>query len=162
MAQAVSLDRIMELGMAFWGSKALLSAVELGVFSELAKGPQDAETLQRQIGLHPRSARDFFDALVALGMLDRQNGLYINTPETDRYLDLAKSTYLGGWLEMVNARLYPYWARLTEGLRTGLPQNEVRDGQNFLKGTSKNLNFSLIRTHKFMKAKSLNFRNWSF
>jgi len=131
MTQAVTSDRIMQLGMAFWGSKALLSAVELGVFSELAKQPQDAETLRLRLGVHPRSARDFFDALVALGMLDRQNGLYTNTPETDQFLDRAKPTYLGGWLEMVNARLYPFWGHLTEGLRTGLPQNEVRDGKNF-------------------------------
>ena len=131
MTQAVTPDRIMQLGMAFWGSKALLSAVELGVFSELAKRPQDATTLQQQLGLHPRSARDFFDALVALGMLDRQSGLYTNTPETDFYLDRAKPTYLGGWLDMVNTRLYPFWGRLTEGLRTGHPQNEVREGHNF-------------------------------
>ncbi|MGD9850771.1 MAG: methyltransferase [Nitrospirales bacterium] len=131
MNKEITPDPIMQLGMAFWGAKALLSAVELGVFSELAKRPQDRETLQQQVGLHSRSARDFFDALVALGMLDRQNGLYRNTPETDLYLDRAKPTYLGGWLEMVNARLYPFWGRLTEGLRTGLPQNEVKDGQNF-------------------------------
>lgn len=131
MTQAVTPDRIMQLGMAFWGSKTLLSAVELGVFSELAKQPQDAETLQQRLGLHPRSARDFFDALVALGMLDRQNGLYRNAPETDLYLDRAKPTYLGGWLEMMNTRLYPFWGCLTEGLRTGLPQNEVKEGQNF-------------------------------
>ena len=131
MTQELAPDRIMQLGMAFWGSKTLLSAVELGVFSELAKKPQDADALRQTLGLHPRSARDFFDALVALGMLDRQNGLYRNTPETDRFLDRAKPTYLGGWLEMVNSRVYPFWGRLTEGLRTGLPQNEVREGKNF-------------------------------
>lgn len=131
MTQELAPDRIMQLGMAFWGSKTLLSAVELGVFSKLAKKPQDADALRQTLGLHPRSARDFFDALVALGMLDRQNGLYRNTPETDRFLDRAKPTYLGGWLEMVNSRLYPFWGRLTEGLRTGLPQNEVREGKNF-------------------------------
>ncbi len=85
MAEEVTPDRIMQLGMAFWGSKTLLSAVELGVFSELAKQPLDAQALQARLGLHPRSARDFFDALVALGMLDRQNGHYANTSETDLF-----------------------------------------------------------------------------
>lgn len=131
MAEEVTPDRIMQLGMAFWGSKTLLSAVELGVFSELAKQPLDAQALQARLGLHPRSARDFFDALVALGMLDRQNGHYANTSETDLFLDRAKPTYLGGWLEMVNFRLYRFWGNLTEGLRTGLPQNEVKEGKNF-------------------------------
>jgi hypothetical protein len=101
-------DRIMQLGMSFWGSKTLLSAVELGVFTELAKQPLDAEGLRRRLGLHPRSARDFFDALVALGMLQRENGRYANTSESNLFLDHAKPTYIGGFLEMANARLYRF------------------------------------------------------
>ncbi len=131
MAGEVTPARIMQLGMAFWGSKTLLSAVELGVFSELAKQPLEAQDLQARLGLHPRSARDFFDALVALGMLDRRNGHYANTSETDMFLDRAKPTYLGGWLERVNSRLYHFWGNLTQGLRTGLPQNEVKEGKSF-------------------------------
>jgi hypothetical protein len=124
-------EGILQLGLGFWGSKTLLSAVELGVFSALAEGPQDTETLRRRLGLHPRGARDFFDALVALGMLEREGDRYYNTPETDLFLDRAKSSYVGGWLEMANARLYPFWGSLTEGLRTGQPQNEVKTGGNF-------------------------------
>jgi hypothetical protein len=67
---------------------------------------------------------------VALKMLNRPGKLYSNTPETDAYLDRTKPLYLGGLLEMANARLYPFWGRLTEGLRTGKPQNEVRDNQD--------------------------------
>jgi hypothetical protein len=119
---------IIQLAVGFWGSKVLLSAAELGVFTELARGPLDAETLRRRLGLHPRAARDFLDALVALRMLDRTDGIYRNTPETDRFLDRAKPSYIGGFVEMVNARLYPFWGSLTEGLRTGEPQNEARTG----------------------------------
>lgn len=118
---------IMQLGMAFFGSKTLLSAVELGVFSELASaGALDSDTLRKRLGLHPRSTRDFFDALVALGMLEREDGRYANTPATDLFLDRAKPSYMGGILEMANARLYGFWASLTEGLRTGLLQNEAK------------------------------------
>jgi hypothetical protein len=131
MTQPLTPERIMDLGMAFWGSKTLLSAVELGVFTELAKEPLDATTLQTRLGLHPRSSKDFFDALVSLGMLDRQDGWYCNTPDTDLFLDRAKPSYLGGWLEMINTRLYGFWGSLTEGLRTGLPQNEVKEGKSF-------------------------------
>ena len=124
-------DAIMQLGLAFWGSKTLLSAVELGLFAELAGGPLEADELRERLGLHPRSARDFFDALVALGMLERQNGSYANTAETDLFLDRAKPTYVGGMLEMANARLYGFWGSLTEGLRTGEPQNEAKVGEDF-------------------------------
>jgi precorrin-6B methylase 2 len=131
-AAQVTPDAIAQLGFAFWGSKTLLSAVELGVFSELADaGALDGDALRERLGLHPRSATDFFDALVALGMLDREDGRYSNTPETELFLDRAKPSYVGGILEMANARLYPFWGSLTEGLRTGAPQNEAKGGGNF-------------------------------
>ena len=130
-AAAPNPDAIMQLGTAFWASKTLLSAVELGLFSELASsGPLDAEALRERLNLHSRSARDFFDALVALGMLERENGLYRNTAETDLFLDRAKPSYQGGLLEMLNARLFGFWNSLTEGLRTGEPQNEAKTGGN--------------------------------
>jgi SAM-dependent methyltransferase len=123
----VSPALIMQLGTAFWASKALLSAVELGTFTVLAEGPQDLAALSARLGLHQRSARDFLDALVALGVLDRQDGRYANTPATDFYLDKTKPSYVGGLLEMANSRLYPAWGALTEALKTGLPQGDVKD-----------------------------------
>ena len=124
----VSPDPLLQLGLGFWASKTLLSAVELGVFTELAGGSQTAETLSEKIGVHRRGARDFLDALVALRMLTRDNGLYANTPETGAFLDSAKPSYIGGLLEMANARLYGFWGSLTEALRTGEPQNEAKHG----------------------------------
>jgi SAM-dependent methyltransferase len=122
---------IMQLGTGFWASKTLLSAIELGLFTELAKSPLDGKTLGERLGLHPRSARDFFDALVALGMLKRIGTRYGNTAETARFLDRAKPSYVGGILEMLNARLYRFWGSLTEALRTGKPQNEAKTGEDF-------------------------------
>lgn len=124
----ITSDRIMQTGLGFWGSKTLLSAVELGLFTELAKGGRDCEGLRDALGLHPRSARDFFDALVALGFLERKNGVYANTAETATYLDRNKPSYIGGMLEMANTRLFRFWADLTEGLKTGAPQNEAKRG----------------------------------
>lgn len=117
----------MQVGLGFWASKALLSAVEMGVFTELANGPESFDNLAGRLGLHHRSARDFLDTLVALGFLQRSNGTYSNTPETDLFLDRRKPSYLGGILEMANARLFGFWNHLTEALRTGRPQNEAKD-----------------------------------
>jgi len=128
---ALKPDAIMRLGLGFWGSKTLLSAIELGLFTELATGALDADRIQERMALHPRSVRDFLDALVALGMLQRKGSRYANTPETDLFLDRNKPSYAGGMLEMCNARLYKFWGSLTEGLRTGVPQNEVKEGGNF-------------------------------
>ena len=131
MEHGLTPDRIMQLGLGFWGSKTFLSAVELGLFTELAKGPRDCESLRTQLGLHARNARDFFDALVSLGMLQRNNDEYANTSESDLFLDRSKSSYIGGILEMCNARLYGFWGNLTTGLKSGEPQNEVKQGEDF-------------------------------
>jgi O-methyltransferase domain/Dimerisation domain len=132
--QAPSPDHILQIGLSFWASKTLLSAVEMEVFTELAKHPEDLETLTGRLGLHQRSSRDFFDALVALGFLERNDGIYSNTPSTDLFLDKAKPSYIGGMLEMANRRLFLHWGKLTTALRTGLPQGESAqqgDGNTF-------------------------------
>jgi hypothetical protein len=121
-------ERILQTGLGFWASKTLLSAIEMGVFSELARGAERFDVLCGRLGLHERSARDFLDTLVALGFLVRKADEYSNTPETGLFLDRNKPSYIGGILEMANHRLYPFWGHLTEALRTGLPQNEVKTG----------------------------------
>ena len=123
-------SKIMQIGMGFLASKTLLSAVELGVFAALGPAPLNGSDLRRKLGLHERAAADFLDALVALGCLDRAgdgpDALYANTSDTAAFLDPASPSYLGGILKMANNRLYHHWANLTEGLRTGQPQNETK------------------------------------
>ncbi len=128
---ALSPGQILQTGLGFWASKTLLSAVEMEVFTELARHPADLATLSGRLGLHPRGARDFLDALVALGFVRRDSsGQYGNTPETGAFLDKNKPGYVGGILEMANHRLYPFWGSLTAALRTGEQQNEARSGDD--------------------------------
>jgi hypothetical protein len=66
-----------------------------------------------------------------LGFLKREgvkeNAHYSNSDEADTFLDKKKPTYVGGVLEMANNRLYKFWGNLEEALRTGQPQNEVKE-----------------------------------
>lgn len=130
MNERASAEKILQLGTAFWASKTLLSAVELKLFTKLVNEPMDHDALAAKLGLGSRGTRDFFDALVALGMLEIHDGKYNNTPETALFLDASKETYIGGILEMANDRLYPFWGHLTEALKTGQPQNEAKSGEN--------------------------------
>jgi hypothetical protein len=81
--------------------------------------------------IHDRRARDFLDALVALGMLVRQDGRYANSAETGLYLDRNKPTYVGGLLASFSADRYALWASLTTGLRSGMPQCNKSMVSNF-------------------------------
>lgn len=126
----ITPDHILQTGLAFWGSKALLTAVEMELFTELARHPGDLANVQGRMGLHSRGGQDFLDALVALGFLLREDGIYRNAPEADRFLDKAKPSYIGGILEMANHRLYRFWGELTTAVRTGESQNESKGGHD--------------------------------
>jgi predicted O-methyltransferase YrrM len=129
MTGQVDPSHIMQVGMGFWASKTLLSAVELELFTKLGDG-MTASEMAEALGLHARAVPDFPDALVALQLLDRDgdgpDSVYRNTDAGAAFLDKASPAYVGGILEMSNARLYPFWGDLTEGLQTGKPQNEVK------------------------------------
>jgi len=113
----------------------------------------NATELRRVLGLHPRGIFDFFDALVALGFLERDgNGpqaKYRNTPATAQFLDRNQPGYVGGILEMLNARLFKFWHDLPEALRTGRAQNETKHGK---KGVFEELYSELPRLEQFMGA----------
>ena len=120
----------MQVGMGFWPSKTLLSAVELELFTQLGSESMTGEQIGERLDLHPRAIYDFLDTLVALRLLERDgdgsDGRYRNSAETAAFLDKHSPTYIGGLLEMCNARLYRFWGDLTEALQTGRPQNEIK------------------------------------
>jgi predicted O-methyltransferase YrrM len=123
-------SHIMQVGVAFWASKTLLSAVELQLFTHLGVDSMSGEEIRERLGLHPRGTYDFLDTLVALQFLERDgdgsDGRYRNTAETAAFLNRQSPTYIGGILEMRNARSYQFWGSLTEAPQTGKPQNEIK------------------------------------
>ena len=145
--------KILQTGLGFWNSKVLLTAVNMGVFTHLAQGALTASQLKEKLGLHERGLYDFLDVLVALGFLQRDGlkeaGIYSNAADTDLFLDKNKLTYVGGMLEMSNNRLYRFWGSLDEGLKTGLPQNEVKGGG---KGLFEELYADEARLREFIRA----------
>ena len=128
VADVTSPAGIVRLGTLFCESKAVLSAVELGVFTELQDGEVTEPELRRRLGLHPRGSRDFLNLLVALGLLDKDGNRYSNTPAANRYLVRGTSAYAGGFLEGASRKLWPAWDGLTEALRTG----EAQAGGDFI------------------------------
>jgi len=128
----VTPTNIMQIGMGFWASKTLLTAVNMELFTLLAQGALTGNEIQVKLGLHDRSLYDFLDTLVALGFLKRSGqkheAVYSNSADSDFFLDKNKPSYIGGILEMSNNRLYPFWNDLEECLKTGKPQNESKNG----------------------------------
>ena len=121
---------IMQTATGFWASKVLLTAVELDLYTTLGDKSMTASELGDALGLHPRGTYDFFDALVALDLLDREGdgsqGKYKNTQDTGLFLVKGSPAYIGGMPEMLNNRLFGFWNTLGTALKTGQPQNEVK------------------------------------
>src|SRR5258706_5046187 len=144
---------ILQTAFAFWPSKVLLTAVEFDVFTKLGSGRMTGSELGAELGLHSRGISDSFDALVAMQFLDRAgdgpSANYFNTPAGALYLDRGSPRYVGGWLVMLNDRLFKFWHDLPEALRTGRPQNEIKHGQ---KGMFEELYADLPRLEQFMGA----------
>jgi hypothetical protein len=125
-------SHILQTATAFWGSKALLTAVELDLFTVLGEEKFSAAQLREALSLHPRGIYDFFDALVALRFLDREGdgpeGKYKNTRETAAFLNKKSPRYIGGLPQMLNSRLFGFWNHLGAALKTGKAQNEAKGG----------------------------------
>jgi precorrin-6B methylase 2 len=132
----VDPSNIMQIGMGFWASKTLLTAVKMELFTHLATKSLTGSEIKLQLCLHGRGLYDFLDSLVALGFIqkkgNKETAVYSNSADTDLFLDKNKVSYMGGLLEMANNRLYPFWNFLEEALRRGTPQNEIRTGEDSL------------------------------
>ena len=128
----VDPSKILQVGTGFMATKTLLTAVNMELFTILAKRELSGKEIQSRLGLHTRNLYDFLDSLVALGFLKRtglkETSIYKNAEDSNLFLDKNKQTYMGGILEMCNNRLYPFWNDLEDGLKTGLPQNETKNG----------------------------------
>jgi hypothetical protein len=129
-------SKIMQIGMGFWASKVVLTAVKLQLFTILAKKPSSAKEIKSalKLGTTERHVYDWLDTLVSLGFLKREglldSAVYSNAEDTHVFLDKNKPSYIGGILEMANNRLYRFWNDLEEALITGNPQNEVKSDGN--------------------------------
>jgi 8-O-methyltransferase len=129
---AVDPGPLIKLTIADCAAKVLHSAVTLGVFTALADGPLDRDALAAASGVDGRMAADFLDALVGLGMLERDGVAYRNSPLSQQYLVAGAPGYLGGFVELTNETLYGTWGRLTEALRTGQAQRLDPDKGGFV------------------------------
>jgi hypothetical protein len=128
-------ESIMKIGMGFWASQALLTAVHLELFTRLAEqGPMSVAAIKKALGLKcsDRNACDLLDTLVHFGFLHRKglmaDAVYSNGPDAAFFLDKRAPQYIGGILEMAHDRLYGIWGDLARALRTGHRQNEAGEG----------------------------------
>ena len=124
---------IMQIASGYGVSKALMSAVSLGLYTRLAERPMTLEEIMQEYGFLQRPAMDFLDLLVSVNLLERDGdgagAHYLNTPATAAFLDRNRPGYIGGILELWDKRNYRFWADIAEAFTTGKAQNETKIGE---------------------------------
>lgn len=115
---------------AFWQSRTLAVAVELDLFSTLARQPATLDEVCDRLRLHPQPTEALLNGLHALGVLELEGGVYRNGESASAWLDRANPGYLGGLFAQADWQ-FPLWTRLRELLETGEAQGGragVQDG----------------------------------
>nr|MDO8134914.1 methyltransferase [Candidatus Njordarchaeum guaymaensis] len=87
-------------------SKLMLTGIELKVFNQLSE-PKSADAVAQAIGAHPRNTGVFLDSLTAIGLLQKKNGLYRNSPIAQAFLVEESPTYLGALLQLQYSQILP-------------------------------------------------------
>ncbi len=123
-SELVSPDPIIRLASGFMAAKHLFAASELGLFEALADSPTTIEGLAARTGLTRRAARISADAMVALGLLERDGDSYRNSPAAATFLSGSGPADLRPLLRCWGEISYPAWNRLADALAKG-PAHEV-------------------------------------
>ena len=108
--------RLQRISKAFWESAALMSAVELKVFTAIANGDNSIEAVAAAVDIEPVNAERLLTALTAMTLLEREGDTFSNAADVDRFLVEGKPTYAGPWMLFGKPR-WDSWGRLTEHLQ---------------------------------------------
>lgn len=116
---AVTPEPIMRLATGFMGAKLLFAANELGIFESLADSPVTLDGLAARTGLTRRTARISADAMVALGLIERDGENYRNSPVAAAFLAGNGPADLRPFLRFWDRISYPQWNEFSEALAKG-------------------------------------------
>jgi hypothetical protein len=113
---------LMELSIGFWSFKTLAAAYELDLFGRLSGTEgRTIDELAEMLGVDRRPAELLVTACASIGLLERREGRYVNGALAEEFLVPGKAYHFGGWVRMLDRRLYPAWGSLTEAVRTNRP-----------------------------------------
>jgi len=122
---AITPDPILKLGTGFMAAKHLFAAVEIGLFERLTQ-PRTLDELVADLGMPRRTARICVDAMVAVGVVRRDQDRYVNGSEAQAFLSGQGPTDLRPWARFWNRISYGAWQDLDQTLRTGVPAHASR------------------------------------
>jgi hypothetical protein len=113
----------MQLATAFWAFKTLSTAVDMSLFTQFSTSPMTAREMADWFNIEERPAEMLLTGCASLGLLEKdpQTGRYRNSPLSETFLSRNARYYFGGFVTMLNQRLYAGWDKLPDAMRTNKP-----------------------------------------
>lgn len=110
-----------QIFMLYWPAQTLLTAVRLGIFDQLAHGPQTQEQVAHSLGLNGDATGRLLAALTGMGLTTQEGPQFSNAPGTTLTLVRNSPTYVGAIADQHAEQLWPLWERLPTAVREGRP-----------------------------------------
>jgi len=114
---------LLEISGFYWKTAALHAAVKLDIFTLVGDRQRNAEQISRELEAHQRGVERLLDAMVAMELLVKKDGLYANSPSSQKFLSKNSAQYIGH-IMMHHHHLVESWSKLDQAVQSGLP---VRD-----------------------------------
>ena len=113
---------VLQLIEDFRRSKAMFTAVSLGVFDALEGAPATACELADRLSVQVDPLERLLDTCVGLKLLQRLDATYKNEPVASAYLCRTSPRSLSGYILYSNDVLFRLWAHLDDAIREGTPR----------------------------------------
>lgn len=119
MAEKPRLDttRLQKMAQAYWESAALMAAVELEIFTAIARGQDTIPAVAKAAGIGERNAERLLTALSAMTLLRRDGDRFTNAADVERFLVKDNDRYAGPWILFTKPRWEAY-GKMSERLRS--------------------------------------------
>ncbi|MBF0099547.1 MAG: methyltransferase domain-containing protein [Desulfobacterales bacterium] len=109
---------LLQLSGSYWQTCALHAAVKLDIFSALSQGPLSNDVLSKNVHADPRSMAMLLNTITAMGLLQKQNDQYNNTPASQQFLSKHSEQYIG-YMILHHHHLMESWAKLPKAVVSG-------------------------------------------
>ena len=123
-------ERMTDIALAYKKSCALMTALDLDLFTHIARGADTLDAIAGKLGLDAERVDRLLTVCKAVDLVREVDGRYVNMSDVERYLVKGNRTYFGEYLTYIGRRDYEAWADLTENLTS--PPGEERDDRTYL------------------------------
>jgi 2-polyprenyl-3-methyl-5-hydroxy-6-metoxy-1,4-benzoquinol methylase len=114
---AVSPDRVLGLGNAFWVSQMMSAAAHYRFFTLIAKGHRTAAAIAKAAGTDPRGTRMVLDGLAAVDVIGKTRDGYTLPADTEAFLVEGRPGDLTPMFDVHTNLVWSKWGKLTEALK---------------------------------------------